>query len=109
VPKTASCGVDLLTLEVTHVSCQTVQHEFAIDVRRIKLTIPILSANLLLIGLVVSLTSVPSGYIMKQRGSFSSSTRFPKVARLEAKRTRSEAQERERKIKLKRCIPYVDE
>jgi hypothetical protein len=111
VPKNASCDVNLLTSEATYVSYQTVQHEFVMDVCRAiaKLTILVLSANFLLIGLVISLTSVPSGYIMRQRGLSSSSALFPRVARLEAKRTRSEVQERERKIKLKSCIPYADD
>lgn len=69
------------------------------------LTIPTLSANFLLIGLVCWLTSVPSGYKMKQRGLSSSSARLPNAARLEAKSTRSEAQERERKMNLNSCIP----
>ena len=64
------------------------------------LTIPILSAYLLLTGRVFGLTSVPSGYRINVRGMSCSCARVPNQASLFARYNLSDAHERAKKIKL---------
>lgn len=68
-------------------------------------TIPILSANFLLIGLVSLLTSVPSGYNMNVKGVSCCSACRPKNANSFTRYSRSDAHERAKNMKLKNCIP----
>ena len=64
------------------------------------LTIPILSAYLLLMGRVFGLTRVPSGYRMNVRGISCSCARVPSQARRFTRYRLSDAHERAKKIKL---------
>lgn len=89
------CEVGLQQNVKLNISCSQAQ-----------LTIPILSANFLLIGRVSLLTRVPSGYKMKANGVSSRSAVVPNFDRLADNSRRSDAQERARNIKLKNCIPY---
>jgi hypothetical protein len=70
-----------------------------------RLTIPILSANFLLVGRVSLLTSVPSGYTRKHNGVFSLSASRAREAREMDSCFLSDAQERAKKMNLKNCMP----
>lgn len=92
---------------ILHVGLSRVLSFLFVIPEEVEHTIPILSANFLLMGLVCLLTKVPSGYNKKQNGLFSFLASLPKDASWEASWTLSAAHDLARNMKLKNCMPCL--